>query len=203
MLSDLIKALIRDTVRLSESGFFGYLVKKKNILTDVLGEEYPKSLVRFFSEADEEKIAVSLVEALQFLRHQKITVNNAGLLAAFAEFIIDEGWMKFHTEQDVHKGFKHSSEFMKKLFEIENTHVLRFDKASAAYLKKVGRYKLLACQMPRESDDSFKRSLHSEVQKHYPGYYLIFSVNTSLIGGMRCFKDGHMYDASWLSQVIH
>jgi len=45
-------------------------------------------------------------------------------------------------------------------------------------------------------------SLKNEIRSHYgKDYFLIFQVNTSLLGGMLIYKDGVIQDSSWLGKI--
>lgn len=199
----LLSAVIGDVVQLGKSGFFGETAaQKKSLLAEVLGKEYPHTLTAFFLHADEKLAAVSLVEAMGYLEGVKTDLKSKSLLEAFAKYLCDEGWKDLHVAEKNSQTNQKSS-LLRLIDNMSPSDRQIAVKQAIEFLKDSGAFKPLTYQTAVDANVSFKNTLHDEAQKKYPGYYLTFSVNSSLIGGMRCFKDGHMYDATWLSQIVH
>lgn len=213
MIELLTSALIEDLLVFLKQhrDYFGMDQKKRLELAAAdLGKN---SFASYLATASEKQFLDDLTSALKFLKQQ--VQPTSGLLKALAEYLLndfpetfDQLGREFFTQSEVDR-----KALLAKLFAGKNrlSTTMRdylfvyspqeIGEAIVFFLRDALQSPRIIIQSPLECDLETKASIRKSFREKYPQSFIVFNVNTQLIGGIRFFVDGKVDDLSWFSKV--
>lgn len=213
MIELLTSALIEDLLVFLQQhrDYFGLDQKKRlELATAALGKS---AFASFLSTVSEKQFVDDLTSALKFLKQQ--AQPTSGLLKALAQYLLNDFPENFDQldRQFFAKSEAERKTTLTKLFPEKSrlSTTIRdylfvyspqeIGEAIVFFLREVLQSPRIIIQSPLECDTETKSSIRKNFREKYPQSFIVFSVNTQLIGGIRFFVDGKVDDLSWFSKV--
>jgi F0F1-type ATP synthase delta subunit len=172
------------------------------------------SVAEYLSKASEASFVDDLKDALKLLKENP-DVEKKHLAESFARYFLDEFPKAFdqlnasfyrsseaHQKSKLLELFQGNTTFFRQLRDI--LHVNSVQETSediVAFLKELFDSPRIIVQSPLECDEKTKAEVRAHFHAQYPKSFVVFHVNSQLIGGIRFFVDGKVNDHSWFSKV--
>jgi len=216
MIKTLTTSLIKDLLLVlkNEKGFYELSQEKKQHLShEKLTYD---SLVEYICSLSATEFVHDLEKTLKNLRNMDdIKTKKSIMLKTLTNFFLNDFPDKFdHLNKDYHLlGDKERHEKLKNVFPGKSNFVkslreylLLFSVQEMSeylvdFIRQVYSSPIIIVQSPIECKTSIKKSIREHFAGKHPHSFLIFSINSQLIGGIRFIVDGKVKDYSWFSRI--
>lgn len=203
MIKVIFVSFIKDILSLISAGFFDTLERKKNeSLNDFLGDTYPHSLKEYLQKSTLQELSGDLQLLLPFLRNEAVFNTSLEISKIFRKFLITDfavlvdGSLEFQNTLRPKTNLEKTLKVVLKNFLEEEIYI------------RISRFNLffndgstIKVQTPFALDSESKQHMRRELNKEFSTYFVKFSVEPRLVGGMRVFRGGQMMDLSWRSKI--
>lgn len=199
MIATLLTSLIKDLLRLLSRTrqFFSLRQSERQALLVRL----PCSIQRYLLEVEENQFMRDLEGCLKNIRNGKFNHHletNNGLLIALGHFLIEDAapYLDNPAVFDSAEEIFVSLQSIVKSFSYEE-----LANAIQIFLKDILNAPFILVQTAAPITPEFKGEIRTNFKKAYPLAFPIFQVNSSLLGGLKIFLNGEVYDHTWLNKI--
>lgn len=195
MLRILINALLKDLQALIRHDVFALSGDSRNKkITEVLGQKYPKAFQTYFADVKTEDLYKDSARLIKFLSSGRFSSTDFPLLKTLRSFIVRD----LTASQPTDERTSALIEAIRALAD-ENEQELE-----SAILKSVARFpdvSRIRVQTALPLSNEEKNKMRDHFNQDDQTCHLTFVVDSSLLGGMRIFKDGTLFDVSWARRI--
>jgi len=190
MTRKILAAFIKDAALLAGKGLFETkTASRESLIAREVGKHYPEALVKYLRSASAANFAADLGKLAD-----KQGKSTTGIEMALKEFYLSM------TQEDLEKSRGgYLGQVLK--WTVQSQTVEQISRQIRLYLSRYSDVSFWKVQSPRDMDTHEAETIRKNIAKISKNPFVEFSVSGDLLGGVRVFAEGKMYDASWLKQV--
>lgn len=204
MINELQISALIDSIRIikNNADFLSLSEKNKTFeFKKTYSEEYPKSLIQYFSSITEEML----------FEDKKNTINIKNpvygkLTDAIIEFLTSEFTEIFEdfyaNRSNPQSKFLKNSSFGRTLCKIldESTYS-EISETISREIYKIKQNNIVIVESPIELSKEIKNKIRKKYLESDPFAFSVFKINEDIIGGLRILADSKILDLSWANRI--
>lgn len=199
MIAALLTSLIKDILRLlvQSRQFFSLGQSERHSLIS----QFPQSIQQYLVEVKEEEFVRDLEGSLKNLREGNFSQPSEfknGMLISLGHFLVNEAapFLDNPTELDSSEEVFVSLQLLCKSFSYEE-----LANTIQVFLKDILNTPFILVQTTFPITPEFKGEIREYFRKEFSLAFPVFQVNSSLLGGLKIFLNGEVYDHTWLNKI--
>ncbi len=191
----LVSALLKDLQTLIRHDVFassGEARRKK--IDEILGKTYPDSFRAYFSTVEGEDLRKDSIRLIKFVSTGRFSTTDFSLFKALQGFVVRE--LSIASSAD-----KNEVSLLEVIKALRNHGEQDLEKEILRFTERFPGVSRIRVQTALPLSTEEKNRIRDHFNKEGALYYITFTVDSSLLGGMRIFKDGALFDVSWARQI--
>ncbi len=197
MLKILIIGILNDLQNLIRQNVFevSHTARRASIDT-ILGENYPEVLKEYFTNVSSDDLYKDTLHLLKFISSGRFSTAQSPLFKAIQSFIVK-------NLPTIKKSGKYDSSFLRAVDSILEQGTQELDKQILLFSKRFAGVLPVRVQTATPLDTEEKNLIRNHFNEGSSTlHHITFTTDSSLLGGMRIFKDGQLFDASLATRII-
>ena len=204
MINELQTSALIDSIRIikDNENFLSLAEKDKaDLFKKIYSDEYPESLIQYFSKITEEMI----------FEDKKNTINiKSPVYGKLADSIIEfltseftEMLEDFYSSAESKKNkFLENSSFGRTLFKIldESTYS-EISETISSEIYKIKQNNIVIIESPVELSKEFKNKIRKKYLESDPFAFSVFKINEDIVGGLKILANSQLLDLSWVNRI--
>ena len=197
MLRALMASVLEDMSRLAQDKLFSLTEKeRRSYIVKELGSEYPQSFVEYLSQVDWKEFGRDVKKTFPFISKGKVLGSH--LLKAFRDYLIHDFAGLLDEQASSALGASSLGKTVPHV--IERYGALKLARGIEKFNLLLGgeTVRVQAAGVVAPED---RRDIRKTISEKYKKSYILFMRDPGVVGGLRIYAGGKLYDMSWSSKV--